>query len=147
MGLLLPLTSLFILNINSIVNIEDIGHEGIEDTHIIIGGNSFMQTCPPYTPTKTFAIKVGEIEETDNDIINQVITCESNWNQNAVGLAGEIGIAQFMPSTWTIWNKQRGLDLDIYNAEHQLDMIDWAFEKGYNCHWTCFAKITGLCNY
>lgn len=29
-----------------------------------------------------------------------VVTCESGWNSFAVGQAGELGLAQIMPSTW-----------------------------------------------
>ena len=75
------------------------------------------------------------------EIISLVINCESGWNQNARGLAGEIGIAQFMPTTWIAFNKMRGIDLDIYSEQDQLDMIVWAFDNGLAHHWSCWKQL------
>ena len=75
-------------------------------------------------------------------IISQVIECESNWNNNARGKAGEIGLCQFMPKTWIWFNDLRGTNLDIYSEADQISMIHWAFEQGLADHWTCFRKIT-----
>lgn len=74
-------------------------------------------------------------------ILYEVLICESSLNQSARGLAGEIGIAQFMPATWEMWNKERGTDLDIYSVKDQLNMIGWAFKQSYQKHWSCFKKL------
>ena len=80
------------------------------------------------------SIKYGvEYEE-----LIRVINCESGFKNSARGKAGEIGLSQFMPATWELWNKQRKADLDIYNIQHQLDMMAWAFSLGYQRHWTCY---------
>lgn len=82
------------------------------------------------------------IEPLIPEIIALVINCESGWNQSARGEAGEIGIAQFMPSTWKRFNELRGTNSDIYNAIDQLDMIQWAFKNGYASHWTCWRQLS-----
>ena len=33
--------------------------------------------------------------------------CESSFRYTAIGKAGEIGILQYMPSTWKYWNELR----------------------------------------
>ena len=78
--------------------------------------------------------------------IIQIINCESNWrhyDENGKllrGKHGEIGIAQFLPSTWEYFNKLRGTNLDITSREDQLDMIEFAEENNLLNHWTCYAK-------
>lgn len=80
----------------------------------------------------------------DHPEIRAVIECESGTRQYRddgtlmTGAAGEIGIAQFMPSTWATMNKARGVNLDIHNALAQINMMDWAFGRGYASHWTCY---------
>lgn len=36
----------------------------------------------------------------DVPMLADVVACESGWNSLAVGQAGELGLAQIMPSTW-----------------------------------------------
>ena len=74
-------------------------------------------------------------------IIWRLIQCESNWNQEARGLAGEIGIAQFKPATWKLFNEIRGTNLNIYSADDQLSMTLWAYKNNLMYHWTCWKKI------
>ena len=71
----------------------------------------------------------------------KVILCESNFNNLARGLAGEIGIAQFMPNTWNRFNQIRETELNIYNVEDQLDMVSWAFQHKLKSNWTCYRKL------
>lgn len=103
----------------------------------MIQGNTIVAITAPYIPTKVLG-----------SIIEDVIECESGWQHidkygNVIrGDAGEYGICQFMPDTWAHFNEIRGTNLDILNEEHQLDMIDWAFEKGYQEHWTCYRNLT-----
>jgi len=71
----------------------------------------------------------------------RIIRCESNFNQSAIGKAGEIGIAQFLPSTWVWMKNKSGLDVDINNANDQLRLLLWALQNGYANHWTCYKKL------
>ena len=73
--------------------------------------------------------------------------CESGFDYRAVGKAGEIGILQYMPSTWKYWNSERIKEigymtrpLNIYSTKDQLEMLVWAWNKGYQSHWSCFNK-------
>jgi len=87
---------------------------------------------------------------------------ESNWNHldkngDVIrGKAGEWGIAQFKLGTWNLFNEERRFEaekrgeeyvyLDILDREDQLTMIVWAFNKGYQCHWTGYRKLyPGVC--
>ena len=112
------------------------------DTDIlyIIQNSSVRATTPSFSlyfaPLATF------IGEEDISIVQEVIFCESGFDQSAIGKAGEIGIAQFMPKTWDWFNKIRGTNLDINNIEDQLNMIFWAFNESYENHWTCWRELT-----
>ncbi|MCK9370872.1 transglycosylase SLT domain-containing protein [Candidatus Dojkabacteria bacterium] len=64
--------------------------------------------------------------------------CESGFRYSAVGKAGEIGVLQYMPSTWVYWNKERGTNLDIHNTREQIDMVVWAWKNNLQSHWSCF---------
>jgi len=83
-------------------------------------------------------------------IIEQVIICESGGNhydsngEILRGKAGEWGLCQFKQKTWDMFNKERGTNLDIESKEDQLDMINWAFEKGYQYHWTCAKGLNQI---
>lgn len=83
--------------------------------------------------------------------ITKVVKCESGGKQYeedgkyVTGLAGEIGIGQFMPSTWAKWNLERqnaGLkQLNIGDREDQLEMMQWAWKMGYQEHWSCYKQL------
>jgi soluble lytic murein transglycosylase-like protein len=66
---------------------------------------------------------------------------ESGFNNSRIGAAGEIGLCQFMPSTWNWWNKVRGTNLNIHSVDDQLDMMAWAFSRGYQRHWSVWKNI------
>lgn len=88
-----------------------------------------------------YAAKYG----VDVDVLSRVIMCESGFRHDGVfGDSGKAyGIAQFHKPTFEMWNKERGVDLDYYNLEDQLDLMAWAFSKGelYKKHWTCYSKL------
>ena len=68
----------------------------------------------------------------------QVAKCESSFNQNARGSAGEIGLYQFKINTWNWFNSLRKTNLDINNIHHQVSMYAWAIANGYSSHWSCY---------
>ena len=111
---------------------------------LLIEGNSVMTPTSPIESVKfaTLSDKLGEKDPVGiNNLsaeIYRVIQCESGWDNSKIGKAGEVGLAQFMPATWKMFNEIRGTNLDIYNEKDQIEMIGWAFENGYQNHWTCW---------
>ncbi len=103
----------------------------------IIGGNSFQAISSP-TFVKTQVL--GLIMSLDNELY-RLVECESGFNAEARGKAGEIGLFQYMPKTWIYFNQLRGTNLDIYSPEDQLSMTLWAWSKNYQEHWTCYKII------
>ena len=84
-------------------------------------------------------------------LINKIVQCESGWRQNDENgniLVGDIhleeqayGIAQFQMGTWKHFNELRGTNLDIYNEQHQLEMLAWALNNNLGYHWTCYNNL------
>lgn len=94
----------------------------------------------------------------DRKDIKGTLWCESTWRQYTKngellrGDAGEIGIAQVLPATWSDFNLKRqkeGLkQLNIGKVSDQLEMIKWAFDHGYQNLWMGYKKYKkGLCHY
>lgn len=69
---------------------------------------------------------------TSGDWLVAVMYCESGGDPNAVGQYGEIGLFQYMPSTWYGWGGG-----DIWNPWEQIEMTAWAFANGLSHHWVC----------
>lgn len=81
----------------------------------------------------------------DQDVVlAKIAFCESGYNIEAIGRAGEIGLLQFMPSTWELWTKKMNKDLNINNTEHQIEVYHWALKQGYANHWTCWRKLFAI---
>ena len=72
---------------------------------------------------------LATIVEPENPIIDCLIQKESSGNQGAIGKAGEIGILQFMPSTWELFNKKYGFDLSINNPDDQIFLAQKMLEE------------------
>ena len=85
---------------------------------------------------KDLSIKYG----VNYDILNNIVICESGWDINAYNEKGKsYGVSQFILPTWEWFNKIRGIDKDYLNPFDQLEMMAWAFSKGYASHWDCFS--------
>jgi uncharacterized protein YraI len=67
------------------------------------------------------------------DWLLAVAQCESNLVPGAYGAAGEVGIFQFMPSTYYGYGGQG----DIWNPYNQADLAASMFAQGLSYHWTC----------
>ena len=65
-----------------------------------------------------------------------VAACESNFDPATTGWAGEVGIFQWIASTWA-WIGQG----DRYNTYDQIWATASAFARGYASHWTCWYRI------
>jgi len=88
--------------------------------------------------TKPTINKICDDLGVDIDMLYAVVECESKWDNDVVGKAGEIGLAQFRPSTWQWLTQKYGLeDLDIYDEYDQLYVM--AFNLAH--HWTCWRNL------
>ena len=95
-----------------------------------------------YPPTFVKTQVLGLILGLSNELY-ALAECESGFNTEAIGKAGEIGLFQYLPSTWNWFNEIRGTDLDIYNPDHQRDMTEWAWQNDLESHWTCYNIVKG----
>ena len=115
--LILVLILLFIVGMRG--NALEIGKSALEDTNFASGG---------------IGIEISEE-------IFLVVQCESRWDNSARGKAGEIGLSQWMPATWEYYTQKKGLDLNIYNEHHQLQLMKLAWEDGLQRWWTCYRNL------
>lgn len=69
----------------------------------------------------------------DGDWLLAVAICESSLNPSTVGPNGEIGLFQFMESTYWGYGGQG----DIWNPYNQADLAARMFSQGLSYHWTC----------
>ena len=91
------------------------------------------------------SVRIASQEANSSPILNllyDIIECESSWSENAVGKLGEIGLAQFKKRTWNWMCGLSGMDLDIYNPQHQMKLLLWALQNNLEHHWTCFNLLT-----
>lgn len=64
--------------------------------------------------------------------------CESRLNPNAEGKAGEIGIFQFLPSTFSSYaTKYKKVGFSIHNTNHQIELAAQMLTNGKASEWTC----------
>ena len=87
-----------------------------------------------------------EIKKLPQEIYD-TLYCESRFTQYKQGAvlrgdAGEWGIGQYMKGTWKWFTELRQKEhlktLDILNPYDQLTMTEWAFENGFQSHWSCY---------
>ena len=91
-----------------------------------------------------------EIQKLPQDL-QDTLKCESNFSHyehSAVkrGKDGEWGMGQFMKGTWKWFTDIRRNEhlplLDILNPYDQIKMMEWAFGKNLQSHWTCYDIVS-----
>jgi len=93
-------------------------------------------------PARPALNNLCELYNVDCDIIDKVIECESNWKQSARGAAGEIGVAQFLPSTFYRYAEKYNMhEANIYNEHDQLHIMVLMFRDGQQKQWTCWRNL------
>lgn len=103
-----------------------------------------LSAIPSYAQMPNLPYKTYDLIPKNDFVLKKMVVCESGGNIYAIGRAGEIGILQFMPSTWALWISKMDKNLDINNPEHQIEVYHWAIKQGYSRHWTCWRKIFGI---
>jgi len=68
----------------------------------------------------------------NGDQLVRVAGCESGFNPNAVGAHGEIGLFQFMESTYYAHG-----GTDIWNPWEQIEVAARMWGQGLGWHWLC----------
>lgn len=66
-----------------------------------------------------------------------IVSLESRFDPNAVGAAGEIGLAQLHPRGKAPEFAAMGFG-DIWSPYAQADYLDWALANGQGYHWTAY---------
>ena len=102
------------------------------------------QTNIHYYPQFTVLASLAHLYPKD---MRDTLTCESNW---IGGKWGDLdlqypvyGVAQFQNRTFNWMKKEAGWDwMEWKNDEHQLQLMEWAFEQGYQEHWSCWKVLT-----
>lgn len=117
-----------------------------KDEYTIISGNSVMAISSPINSPKIGSLGALYDENDIQDLIreNTLISCliekESNWNIEAKGNDGEIGILQFKPETFYAFSRRYSLELSIYEPEHQILLAQKMIIDGYLYLWST-AKL------
>ena len=75
-------------------------------------------------------------------LVKCIIWYESTNNPDAVGSAGEQGLAQFLPPTWRSFRKQMGESQEVspFNPEEAVKTLAFALSKGWGYHWSVYGK-------
>lgn len=99
----------------------------------------------PQTPlerTKSFNAFYAAKYGNDVGVMEEVLRCESNFKQTAVGDHGNArGVAQFWKGTFDRFKAESGLDVEYTDEEGQIELMNWAMAHGYESHWSCHAKV------
>ncbi len=92
--------------------------------------------------TETIIWEASEKYNVDYDILYYLAICESGLKQNRYGDSGlAYGIYQWHQSSWTLYNKKFGTDLDRNGIEDQITMTAKVLaEKGYKNWANCFKQ-------
>ncbi|MDO8452865.1 MAG: transglycosylase SLT domain-containing protein [bacterium] len=72
----------------------------------------------------------------------QVLDCESKGNPQAENASGAKGLFQFIRTTWDWVRLEMGRpDMEIFNAEDNMDGAAWLWKKDGPRHWIQCLKI------
>ena len=74
----------------------------------------------------------------DYDRFLGLAICESTLDPDAEGKAGEIGIFQFLPSTFSYYAKEYNkVGFSIHDTNHQINLAGQMISNGKESEWTC----------
>jgi len=102
-------------------------------------------------PTTVHPIEVARLFGLQYDVpvayLVATMQCESNLSNSAKGdlrngkyMAN--GIAQFWEDTFNKFKAEAGLEtLQYYSMIDQINLMAFAFSRGYDSHWTCAKQV------
>lgn len=109
-----------------------------------IPGKTTVYAYEPQTPQEWITYWAKKYNVSAQDML-AVARCESNFRPEAInptdGIGGSYGLFQYQKSTWKNFSSSLGEELDIWSAYDQSKLTAYAFSKGLQNHWSCFAKI------
>lgn len=85
------------------------------------------------------------VKAADINMVIDILECESSGRHNVYGKqdhGASFGIAQFRKDTFYEIAKQAGMKKMRYrNPIHQLRVMNYALDHGYENRWTCYRKL------
>ena len=101
---------------------------------VVVGNNTFSAIVP----MTNFPISKE---------VYAIIDCESNWRMyDSEGnlLEGDrdktfqsYGLAQVQLRTWKWLSELSGMEWNINNEQHHIELLTWSLESGYGYLWSC----------
>ncbi|MEK7578270.1 MAG: hypothetical protein AAB456_00930 [Patescibacteria group bacterium] len=102
--------------------------------------NAYAATLPPEDYTRFLIAKYGQdLATSTHEIIVEVIRCESNFNFDAIGQDGELGLAQIFLKYHPSITPANALDPD-FSTKFIVDK----FRQGEEELWTCYDIVTKI---
>ena len=122
--------------------------EKISALPIIQGHDSPTALEAPKTPVlsiEEYAAEVAKEQGISPERLQRLITCESQWKEDAAGDHGTSrGILQFKVTTFAEFTKKYELvGYDITSPHDQIDLAGRMIKDGYLRHWKNCARKTG----
>jgi len=111
----------------------------------VIEGSYLLPQAPPFIHRGRALASMGRSHEllTYETLINCLVYYESGGNSEAVGKDGEIGILQFLPTTWrTYCVNKYGFEDNIWSEDLQKICADQMLKEDFRNirHWTTASK-------
>ena len=79
------------------------------------------------------------------NLLRKVIQLESTWNTEAVGDSGlAYSLSQFHEQTFNWFSELSGIEGEYTNPYDQIRLMVWAFDNGYQYHWTTYKRAVRL---
>jgi soluble lytic murein transglycosylase-like protein len=79
------------------------------------------------------------------NLLRKVIQLESTWNTEAVGDSGlAYSLSQFHEQTFNWFSELSGIEGEYTNPYDQIRLTVWAFDNGYQYHWTTYKRAVRL---
>ena len=119
--------------------------KGKVGTLFIEGGSAVKGiSIPSWFEVETMGIKI--ITETLDEVIEDLIACESSGNPNAWNKDdpndGSKGILQYQDSTFQLYCVEKyGLPNNIWDQNIQIKCAKRMLIEGLGEHWSCFKKV------
>lgn len=105
---------------------------------IIVQGNTLVGHSGVLGPIEGEVWQMARKYSLNYDRFLGLAICESTLDPDAVGEAGEIGIYQFLQSTFSYYAEMyEKVGFSIHNTNHQIELAAQMISNGRESEWTC----------